>query len=120
MVQRWKRTPSFHLFIQSRSMRIIFLFVIVLTFMSFEMEDDYHFLVHIVPVVSSETAISVLAGECSCDSHHNCGCLLCNAATEFTYKIVIFPEMYAWDLEQMSPDFFASTTPFEVFRPPRV
>ena len=120
VVRHWKRTSSFHPFIQSRSVRIIVLFVTVLTFMPFDMVDDYHFLVHFEPVVSSDTGISKLAGECSCDSHHECGCLLCNAITANTGKVVIYSERYAWDLEQMSPDFFASTTPFEVFRPPRV
>ena len=120
MVQHWKRTPSFHPFIQQgRFVRILVLLVIVLTFMPFDMINDYPYLSHCKAEGSSGSGIFEMAGENCCDSHQDCSCLLCHAITGSTYKFVISTERFAWCLDHMSLDFFASPHPIEVFRPPR-
>lgn len=119
MVQHWKRTPSFHPFIQSRSVRIMVLFVIVLTIVPINMVDDYHYLFKCNEGVSLDTGIPELAGEYSCDSHHDCSCFLCNATTGHTYKIVISAERYPWDSALMTFDSLSSLFPIKVYHPPR-
>lgn len=103
----------------SRSMRLLILVLLVLTFSPFDMGNDYCLIFQFEKGAALESEISGMTGKYRCDSHHHCICLLCIATAESTNTAVISRPKEAEELDPISLISIASPFYLKVFRPPR-
>lgn len=96
-------------------MRFMILFLLVLTFSPFDIEDGYFFtMFQFEEVASLESENSEEIGEYRCDSQLHC---IATAGGNYTY--VIWPSKESGEVGPISLILIPSPAYFEVFHPPR-
>ena len=100
-------------------MRFVILFLLVLTFSPFDMENDYCLMFQFEMATSVDSETPQMIGKYRGDSHHDCACLLCIAAAGNIYLPVISSRKEAEKGDSLSPIPIASPFYLKVFRPPR-